>query len=362
MKTDRLPLLAVITLVVVVIAFFAARQDAPQTSKEKMLLFAGLNNKINTVSEILMTSADSSISLVKQGEQWQLKEADHYPADFSKIKQIGIALTELKVLAEKTGKKELFNKLGVEEPADEDAKSTLLVLNDDKQKQLLSLIVGNTRRSSPQAKPAFYARLPDSGPALLVEGKLDISMDKNSWFERDLLSINAKRIRSVLISHEEENTVQVQRDEQDGQFTLAGIAEGRTADAAAVGRLADLLEGIYIDDVRAEANFSFPSNAVVTAVETFDGLIANITAAEIDGANYIKLRFDYKDIEPATKESNDAASNENKPLEKASVEQEVEELNRLVTNWVYELPSYKFQLFTKKNEDLLQALETESEQ
>ena len=367
MKSNRLPLLATVTGILVIIAILLARQDAPQTSQTREYLFPELDNKINELNEITIQSKGKSLSLFKQEADWFVKEADNYPAKFDKIRQTAVAAADLRIIAEKTNKPTLYEKLGVEEPLDKGASSTLLTFKDAKQNQLLSLIVGNTRQSKAAGgKPGLYVRLSDSERALLVEGKLDISMDLNDWFERNLLDIKSERIRSVHIQHRDQSSLLIQRKNSEGELTLEDTPNDRTIDNVELGRVPSLLENIYIDNVKADNNQLTPQISIITTVKTFDGLVATVNSAELDDANYIKLTFSYEaplveKSEPEAKQDIETTEDSTSPVETsadmADIKQEVEKLNNIVSGWIYEIPNYKFELFRKQTEDLLEEIE-----
>ena len=195
MKSNKLKIFALITIVVIVAAIMMNRHRAPTTSVQKQLLFPGLLEKVNDVSSLSLTKQKQSLTLSQIDTKWGIEQADNYPADFGKIRETVIAVAELMILAEKTSNADLYKRLGVEEPSIDGAGSQLLSLHDADGNSLAKLIVGNARHSkSSEDKPGLYVRLPDTQTALLVEGRLDVSVDVTNWFKRELFSINANRI------------------------------------------------------------------------------------------------------------------------------------------------------------------------
>ncbi len=361
MRVHPLSSFALVTGVLVLIAVLLARQDAAPGRQEKGLLFPGIAEGINKLAAINIQSAGQSLSLIKQDGQWRIGEADHYPADFARIRQTAIAASDLRILAEKTSNPALYEKLGVEDPFSEGAGSVLLSFRDEEKNSLLGLIVGNTRPARlPGGKPGLYVRLPGSGPALLVEGALALSVDAGDWLARELLDIGPERIRSVQIQHGDDPAISIQRDSKEDAFRLQDPPAGRTVDAVAVSRLSSLLENIYIDDVRAEHEQFAAAAGVVTTVRTFDGLVAEIASAEADGRRYSKFRFAYE--EPAREKDNQTDDEAGATAQTSSapdVSVEAERLNRLVSGWLYEIPDYKFELFTSRRQALLEEREDE---
>ena len=126
MKSNKFLIFTLVTIAVIIAATMMSRHRAPTTTMEKQLLFPELLEKVNDVSTIELTKQDTSLSLLKHNNQWVIKQADNYPADFGKIRETVIAVAELMILAEKTSNADRYEKLGVEKPSADGANSLLL--------------------------------------------------------------------------------------------------------------------------------------------------------------------------------------------------------------------------------------------
>ena len=265
----------------------------------------------------------------------------------------------MRILAEKTIKPTLYEKLGVEDPLSEGASSLLLTLRDDAKNPLLGLIIGKARQNQ---APGRYVRLPESRQALLVEADLAVSLEPKDWLARDLLNISADRIRSIEIQHSDDAELSIQRDHRESAFNLENLPDGRTADTAAIGRVPSLLESIYIDNVKADSGQFTNAASIITTVKTFDGLIVRVNSTEADGRSYIKLDFSYAGPMLAEKDAqNTEASGEalETVTDEPDVQAEVKKLNKLVSGWYYQIPNYRFELFRTQMQELLVAEDEE---
>ena len=150
MKSKNLLVLSSLTIVVIIIAALFTQSRAPQTTIEKETLFPELAEKINDVTHIeIKGSEDPGVVLQKmEGGQWALQSADNYPAQFDKIKDVVVSLSQLKILATKTDNPKLYPELGVEGTEIKNTNSLLLTLRDQSGATLASLIVGKPRKSS----------------------------------------------------------------------------------------------------------------------------------------------------------------------------------------------------------------------
>lgn len=361
MKTNKLIPLFVITIIVVTTAVLTTRQPSSTSGREQELLFPSLKGSINDVNEISIQQQQDTLTLYNDGGIWKIREADGFPALFSKIRQTVIALSELRIDSEKTSNPSLYSNLGVENPSSEDAESRLLTLKDAAGKELVSVIAGKNRLSSSAAGSyGLYVRLPEQATALLVEGdtRLDIDADIADWIERDLMDIDPERVNGVTIIHSDGGEVVLNRAGDDGDLVLENVPEGKQARSDyAMTRMKGILEDISIDNVMAASRVSFPEDTTKTTVTTSDGLIAEITSAVIDENNFATFSFRYS--APAVTTQQDEAEETDSDTDKQTeatvdVEQEVADLNTMTSGWVYQIPSYKFDTFTRKLEDLVE--------
>jgi len=352
MRTDNLTLLLVVTIAAIAVAVVTSNYRSAATSKEKILLFPELNSNINDIVEIGIQNNQEKITLLRKDNKWVIKEADNYPALFNKIKQTVIATSELQLVANKTKNPAHYSRLGVGDPDNIDSTSHLLTLKDSSGKQLVSLIIGKSRLSkSAIDKPGLYVRHPDQEQSLLVAGQLDVSAQFIDWIERDLFDIQSDRIRAIKIEHKDDVPVSLNRDAGVDDFTLANIPEGKQVQTEFIlNRMETMLENIFVDDIKAANKIDFPDTQTTTTLNTFDGLIVTVTSAVIDGKKFSRFSFGY-DASLITK--TDTADKQDGTADAADVSRETETLSGKTAGWAFEIPEYKFELFTRKLEDLI---------
>jgi len=375
MKKNKLLPLFLLTVVVVVIAIVTARKQAPTVEREHTSLFPDLKTTINELNELSVQQGSKTLTLVNESGAWKIREADNHPALFSRIKQVAIAVSELRVLEEKTKDPQQYAMLGVEDPTADKAASRLLTLKGKAGKQLAALIVGKNRISRAAAgNQGLYVRLPGQDQALLVAGDLDIGVATADWVDKNLVNIAADRIRQVDIVRGD-TRLSLRRDKADANLVPDQVPAGKRARSDYVAeRMAGILDNITLDDVKAAAKVAFPADAVTTTVRTSDGLSAVITSAAIDSKDYAKFTFQY--TAPAQPEAAAVPVPETKPVAgqpaqppadgtkqaekpaapKLDVAKEVADLNAKTAGWVYQIPSYKFDTFTRKLDDLTEDL------
>ncbi len=361
---NRHKIIIVLTVIVAVAAALVSQQRAPQTNREKTTLFPGFAERINDISELVVRDAQSTLTIRRVADSWSIAEADDYPALVDKIKQIALAVSNLLVIAEKTDNPDLYKRLGVEAPDSKGATSHLLRLasNGD---VLAELVVGNTRRSKSAASaPGLYVRIPDQQQTLLVEGRLSVSADIIDWIKRDIIDIEGERVKAVRIRPADGVELVLNRDKLADDLTLLDIPEGKEQESEyLIGRMASILENIFVEGVRKENSFDFSRSDSIIEVTTFDGLTAKIEVVKSGEQSYARFSFGAQAARPVSAETVDEASAETSMEEanKQTPEQEAEILNSLVQGWAYLLSASKAELYNQTLSDLVRDPVTEQE-
>lgn len=349
MNNRKLLTFSVITLGVIIAAVLVSQNRAPTSSIEKSVLFPGLAESINDVTTIALSQQGKNLTLTQKDKIWGIKESDGYPADFGKVRETVIAVSELMILSEKTSNPQRYARLGVENPEDDGAKSLLLGLKNAGGETLAELIVGQSRHSkSPSDKPGLYVRLPDSQKALLVEGRLELKPEAMNWFQRDLFDISADRVKKIHIRHPDTPEVLLERKEDIDDFSMPDVPAGKELQSnVVITRMGTLLENMFVDNVISASRLTGADTTSAT-VEMFDGLTVEIQSAEIDGKNYSSFSFSADNSVPAAGDSEESEK-ENKPdpLEQA------ESLNASLQGWAYAIPDFKYELFVRPLSDLI---------
>jgi hypothetical protein len=345
MKRQQLLLLSAVTIVIIIAAALFNQSRAPQTTIEKETLFPELANRINDVTRIeIKSSEDPDVILQKmQGGQWALQSADNYPAQFDKVKDVVVSLSQLKILATKTDNPKLYPELGVEGPQGNNTSSLLLTLSDQSGTALASLIVGKPRKSSTGSnRPNLYVRKADAKNALLVEGYLQLKSNNNAWYERNVIHIPASRIQKVNIFKSTGDLLLIKKhSEGDTEFK---VIEGNTASPSVLlNKLGTFFEDMHVEGVHAANNFEFPDDVTITTFTTFNGLVITVKNVLNDGKAYAHFSFKTSTISSSPLNTEGGDGTPESHSETISVEEESQLWNQFLSHWVYEIPEFKFE-------------------
>ena len=341
MKNKKLFIFSAITIILIIVAGIASRMHAPQVKREKELLLPELALRINDIAEITIKGNKRNVDLKKQNESWVIGNADNYPAVFEKVKDTVISLSALKIVAEKTDNPELYSELEVEGPDNPDSRSLLLTLKDATGQTISSIIIGAQKHSKATGvKPGLYVRRPQEKQALLVEGSFYITDQVTDWLNQNIIDIPSSAIQEVRITHPDGDQLIMNKDaREDPEFNLQGdIKQEKSVFKIILNRISTALEEVRADGVVSADTFEFSDNATITVFKTFEGIIVTVKSEIIDEKPYAHISVTY-DSTITTEQS-------------ADIENEAQILNSVLSDWVYQIPDFKYEDLTKKLENI----------
>jgi len=334
-KLNSLTILFIVTAVMVVLMLITIQRPS-QSADDEGLLFPDLSAQLSDVNEIKISSNQDKFTITRQGEDWYVKERWNYPADFSLAKRTLIDLADAKILETKTDNPELYPVLGVEGDQDGGESILLTLLNDDE--QVVSLVLGRERELGQTGGPRqFYVRRADEKTSWLAEGYLNINPLMLNWIKSEVMSIARERIAQVNIIQPNGQTATIINLGQKDKFGTPQSREKTVFKYEQLGYdIASTLFQLRMEDVLPMSDFSRGNAEVVTAeFITFDGVkITTETSFDVKSGLYFttfKAAFSPENISKAPKDI--IALNVLK--DQQQVEQEVADLNKQLSNWVY---------------------------
>jgi hypothetical protein len=381
--------LTVVTAVVVAGAIYEQSSTASTTrvaAGEK--LFADLGSELNTVARIEVSEHDKSFTVMRNGDQWTLRERGGYRVDPDVIKRVLSALVEMQTVEPKTDKPASYPRIQVEDVAAKDAKSVQIVLKDTAGKDLARLIVGKTRESKTGAAAnRLYVRRPGEAQSWLVKTTLAVDKDPVRWLDRKIVDIGRDRISRIATAQPDGGRLLLVKDKlgDDGKFEMKSPVPAGMKPKAPVelGGPASALSSLEFDDVKPVAEIDFGKKPVGEAeFRTFDGLVVSIKMSEVDGNVWALVNASVDEAarpkeaeaaKPETAKKDEAAKpgetkpagdksaekkpeDEKKPALKSldDVKKEAAAINARVQGWAYKLPSFAVNQFQTKTADMVE--------
>jgi hypothetical protein len=324
--------IALVVIAVLVVAggwyFGTAQQPGEQQAYNGgKLMFPDLAPKLGNAARIEITHQDKTTAIAKHGDNWGLEDRGGYVVQPSKLRGMLTALTELRLIEQRTTDPAQFSRLGLEDPADKTGTSNLLRVLDASGKPIVALIVGHRRvRTQGNVPEQVYVRLPNDNQTWLAEGSLQVDADPQLWLERDVMNIDHARIATVAVTHGEE-TLELARDGQ--KLTMKSPADHPPLDDYKVDDVDRALELLTFQDVQTDQQ-PVGDKVGQSVYTTSDGLA--VTATVFKGEKDIWARF--------------AATSRDKTKDEA------DKLNARLAGWTYQLGAWKQKALVPSLDDL----------
>lgn len=375
MKLRNILILIVVAAVLAAAAVFSRKGEEERKASGQLGhdLFPDLD--VNAVIGIEMVSPNSTVAVARGESGWVVPQKFGYPADFGRVKEFLLGLTELKRGMPVPANDDDRASLQLLDPAqsasiDEGSAATRLTLYSEDGSVMQSLLVGKSHEGErPEGSgPAGFGGFPsgryidiDGTVYLLSENLSEIGQGVDRWLEKQILNIPRSEILHVSRTGAEIDTLTISRDSTDGVFALQELATNETTVSHKIDNLTGALSFLSFSDV-ADTSLS-PEETGLATPALFTARTANgkVVTVKIGGVvpdsetRYASLSAEYE--APPQAESIDPTDEEaaaKRLQEQARVQQEVTELNATVASWVYILESYTVDRFLTKREDLLE--------
>lgn len=287
-------------------------------------LFPGLIDKLNGVEVVSIEHAGTTKTFMRDGAGgWMLTEADGYPADRDRIRNMLLGLAGLEKAEPKTALPEFYPDLQVEDSTDKNAKSYQVSLMDAEGNAVAALLVGKHNDSLFKNGQGYFVRPPDDARSWLVRGDIDVTGDLRSWLNTRLLPLPVGRIASItFVNGGKTREAVYKRSSPDAPLQAVFLSDGHfIIDPNFVKRMEEALGAFDFDDVAvrpADLNTKTPFSSAM--IETFDGLNVYLFLYLNDSRPFAAVAFSA---------AQDAAQD---------VKKEAADLENRHNRWLYQMP------------------------
>ncbi len=279
-----LTLLAAAMLVILGAFYLSSQRSLPRDNAGTALL-PPLAAELGSLSTVSLTrgAAAPSVTLHKVADRWVVAQRGDYPADIVKLRKLMLALSESKIIEEKTSDPANYATLGVDDPTKPGAGGTRVDWRAAD--GLHQLIVGK-----PQGGGTFVRRLPDAR-SYLVAPALSVDAEARFWLDSRLLDRPSAGIQRIELKPADGPSYALRRaSPKEASYELDGVPAGRKAlEPAAIAPSSTLLSGLSIEDVTAAADIDF-SHASVATIEFSDGDRITLTGAVVGGKHWLQVQ------------------------------------------------------------------------
>ena len=305
--------------------------------------FPKLSEDVNGVAKIEIRNASSVFSMTLEGENWGLDQKDGYRVEFQKVKSAIVNLSNFKLIEKKTADAARYERLELNDPADEKAKSRKIVLKDAKGAVLADVVIGKLNPNLFGTGGAgTYIRRADEKATWLARGQVDLGEEPNNWMVRQIVNYGQEKVRKVVVANPEgAEIILAKADVKDPNFKLENLPEGRAIkNKDEADPLAGVMWRMMFDDVQKAEKQEWPATPWVAHYTVWDGYTVRIETAKF-GDDFWG-RFSAKIDETVA----DAKK-------KTAAEKAVAEINARTKGWTYMLTAGDSEKLVSKMGDYL---------
>lgn len=244
---------ALLTLAMWLGGWRAQRPDAAGT-----LLLPNLDQKLDEIDSVTIRNgtAQSGVTLHKQGVRWVVVERSDYPANTPKLRELLLAIARARVIEEKSSDPATYGELGVDDPTRPGAAGTEIKITMTTTSGTQRLIVGKASMGG------NFVRLGGTAPSLFVAPGIAADSQPRDWIEPHILAIKPADIREVHVK----------------QASRAQVTLPSTSFAA--------LAGLTALDVAPVGGIDFNSAAVATVTLT-DGSVLTLRGTQAGDTRWV---------------------------------------------------------------------------
>jgi Domain of unknown function (DUF4340) len=253
-------------------------------------LFSDLRSSAPNVAEVEVEQGGGKLSLVRQGDEWVLKQHGSFPADPGIVRSFMRSLADANLVEAKTRDKDRYALLGLEDPARAGAKSRLVQLKDKTGNVLAEVIVGNLRTDAfGPGKNGTYVRKPGEAQAWLVDGEIDTGVDLGHWVHQRLFDAAPKDVKQITVTVPGQEPLVIERAKSGTTHVLSNIPDGMKLKAAtAPDDIVDAATTVDFEDAR-KLDAKATDSAGIVALELDNGLKVTFNIEKSGGAAWLSL-------------------------------------------------------------------------
>jgi hypothetical protein len=251
------------------------------------------------------------------------------------VKTVLVQLAQLRFFEPKTSDPARYDRLAVQGAAmkgaetpdgDKDLKPRDVVVRDAKGTVLAEGHIGKRNASLfGSDRGGTYLRVGNDKQSWLAEGIVSLGDGPADWISKKIIDLKAADVQKLVITSPKGGGLVIHRAKKtDKDFTLDDIPPGKKQRGQwETDQMPTALEGLELVDVRRAEEVKFPDGAYKGAFTTFDGLVVNTEAGEVNRKYWARFSASAEGATGADAEK----------LKKFA-----DDFNRRVRGFVYEIP------------------------
>jgi hypothetical protein len=305
--------------------------------------FPKLSENVNNVAKIEIRNANSEFSMTLTGDNWGLDQKDGYRVEFQKVKAAIVNLSNFKLIEKKTADATRYERLELNDPSDEKAKSRKIVLKDEKGTVLADVVIGKLNPNLFGTGGAgTYIRRADEKVTWLARGQVELGEEANNWMARQIVNYGQEKVRKVVVANPEgAEIILAKADVKAPNFKIENLPEGRAIkNKDEADPLAGVMWRMMFDDVQKAEKQEWPAKPWVAHYTLWDGYTVRIETAKFGDDFWGRFSAE---VDPSVTDAK----------KKAAAEKSVAEINQRTKGWTYMLTAGDSEKLVSKMADYL---------
>jgi hypothetical protein len=305
--------------------------------------FPKLSENVNNVAKIEIRNANSEFSMTLTGDNWGLDQKDGYRVEFQKVKAAIVNLSNFKLIEKKTADATRYERLELNDPSDEKAKSRKIVLKDEKGTVLADVVIGKLNPNLFGTGGAgTYIRRADEKVTWLARGQVELGEEANNWMARQIVNYGQEKVRKVVVANPEgAEIILAKADVKAPNFKIENLPEGRAIkNKDEADPLAGVMWRMMFDDVQKAEKQEWPAKPWVAHYTLWDGYTVRIETAKFGDDFWGRFSAE---VDPSVTDAK----------KKAAAEKSVAEINQRTKGWTYMLTAGDSEKLVSKLADYL---------
>jgi len=320
---------------------------------------------VDEIEKITVHSTEGTTTVARINDVWSVIERQNYPANFEKIKEYLVKISDMKIgqvakvdEAQKI-KMKIVSPAGISSNLMHNA-GRLLELKGKGDSVMASLVIGEARlKKSEYSTPDFPGYpdgqfiSPDGGKNVyLVNTSLsELPSNPKDWMDQELLNVASSDIKEISIAGQGKPALTLSKKPGKTSLEVDGLATNEVTVESKMYGIESALSYFKFDDIADEslkAEQTGLAKPAVFKVITQKGEIYTVKIGnenETKDYRYCKIEAGLKDAEKHAKPKDD---NEKKRVEEAAkerkeLEEKIRAINEKTGKWTYMVSSGKFE-------------------
>ena len=290
-----------------------------------------LKQQLADIEKIEIDSTDSVVLELKN-EAWNVASKHHYPADSNSIRQLIYGMADLKRLEKKTADESLLDKIDLAQDSDAAVRVKLITAGN---KIIHDVLFGKSKPALSGEGQQWFVRHYDDSQSWLVSGPLLLNGKTYHWLDKTLLSLDTIEIDEIVLHAGQDDRLVLKRAQDSQAFELQGKLSSETIQDYKIDEIIESIDSLALEDVRPKTPGETDRSQSTIALTTTTALQLFITVIDAQ-QGWISLQAESVDDDPAAAQL----------------------LNDKWSNWEFQIPTYKMDVFLQTRDDLIH--ETES--